>query len=212
MQAYFTAISRLAEQASSRPNMELEARLGRKGPSGLSVQEEELDRMDVMLRSSSHFDSTPWSESHCFYYDSGGEALRTETQFCSSSIRMTASTVCKQRKSSVDVSLRGDWAARVCLSEEKPVTAPPELVLPHYVRIRQRASHTYQGSSCSVRYDLTRTWSGPTRNEAEEKQASGALPVCEVELELLRSNSSPDKVAQSLCDKVEDLCFRFGQV
>ena len=118
---------------------------------------------------------------------------------------MKTITTSKQRIGTVDVALHGDWVMRVALSEETPIHSPPELVKPEYVRIRQRASHLYKSTTYTLRYDLTRTWAGTSRTEAEKEQFSNAA-TCEVELELVaHSQLNVDRFVQSLSMKVDDL-------
>lgn len=200
----------------AREFRELEVRVGRSGPSGLHIALAELEALDAELRASQHFESSRWEESHTYSFQVDGVAMRTETRFCSETMRVISQTVCKNRLQTHDMPVDAHMAimARVSLCEEKPVPSPPDVVLPNFVRIRQRASHTYRGSVCTVRYDLTRTWSDGSRTKAEVRQASEA-PRCELELELL--DASPDAVgasgapatyhaaAESLLAKVHDV-------
>ena len=199
-------------------SLELEARVGRAdGTGGLEVSLDELHGIDEALRKSPAFESARWEESHCFFFTVAGNQYRTETRFASEAVSIHAVTVQKRRLQSATIACGGHLACRLALSEERVVTDAPEVVLPEYVRLRQRASHTYHGPVCSLRYDLTRTWGGSSRSGVEKKQATEA-PRCEVEIELLHTAQSasgtappppdPTKVAEALLVCAMDLPMR----
>lgn len=199
-------IRELVEQATQSSRHEFEVRIGRSDHSG-HIRQEDLDRLDRALRESPRFESSTWAESHCFYYHAAGRPLRTECTFCSSDMTMQSQTICKRRLGLVDTPLNDDWTVRFALSDEAPIQTPPELVKPEYVRIRQRASHEYRSKEgqYTLRYDLTRTWAGASKSEAESYQFSQA-PTCELELELVaHKDIDVERFVHSLSLKIADI-------
>ena len=187
-------VAELVERATSNFELELEVRIGRRGVAdGLSVEESELRALDDLLRASSHFESSRWHESQCYFYVAGGRTLRTECCFHSEDLKLVTNTVVKTKLKTLDVP-SGELCYRYNLAREMHVDQGTslEVTLPTHVRIRQRASHTYRGTTCDFRYDLSRTWSGASKSEAERRQMAEP-PKCEVEIELLRRH--PGKTA-----------------
>ena len=186
-------------------NRELEVRIGRRNAEGsLVLSPETLQFLDDTLRGSKWLESSRWSETYAYFYRVGGRALRTEVSFDSADMRMNRCTVEKQRVDMHDENGPGTLAMRACLSDEVPIPSPPDAVLPYNVRIKQRASHTYRGETCTVRYDLTRSWSASSRTEVEARQK--VVPAqCELELELVAiHDADADRVVASLHAKVVD--------
>lgn len=206
------AVERLVQQCVESPGFELEARIGRwHNRGGLNVTEEELNRLDAMLRASAHLQSTSWEESHCYFYPHKGRALRTETLFTSHDMLMKTETLCKQRQSVLDVPAHADLQCRFSLSTETRHNDVPEVVLPEQTRIRQRSSHTHVGRACTVRYDLSRTWSGTSKTDAEAHQKTSPAR-CELEVELVACHADAAKVARSFVAKVEDISLQLHRL
>lgn len=205
-------VASLVRRAVTSPHYELEARVGRwDGSGGVSVTAHELDALDAMLRASGHLESSHWNEGHCYFFNHNGRALRTQIEFSSRDLAMQTATVCKVREAVLDAPA-ADLQCRFSLSRETPVSEVPDVVLPDRVRIRQRASHTYVGKVCTVRYDLSRTWMGDSKTEAEDEQQK-APPRCEVELEVVKAHAADaDAVARSLLAKVNDVASQIASL
>lgn len=199
------SVVQLVQQHANDSYSELEARIGRWDErGGVSVTEDELLKLDNLLRSSEHFTSTLWDERHCYFYTHNGRTLRTQVDFVSTDMVMRSTTVCKERRSIVDAVISNGMQCRVSLSSERPVQDVPELVMPNHVRIVQRASHTLAGRTCTVRYDLSRTWPGSSKSDAETQQQTTPAR-CELELELVACHTDAASVARSFVAKIEDL-------
>jgi len=105
------------------------------------------------------------------------------------------------------------WDVRFSLSEETRIDPDhlPQIVGPRHVRFMVRQTYAYRSASDGSlwHYDVTRTWSGATRAEAEQKMKGGAPPVYEIEIELADPGrslaSDAQTLAQSLLMKTADL-------
>lgn len=106
---------------------------------------------------------------------------------------------------------------RIDLNREKEIPQDdprlPHLINTTHMRIKQRKSYMYASKGAlqpTWQFDVTLSWSGKTKTEAEAKQQSEP-PVCEVECELLNprhvliENGKDDQyVAASLLCKMSD--------
>ena len=184
---------------------ELEVRLGSTNPDTggfvaevdylwFSTLQRRLDACKDWLR------KTHWIETEdIFFEDNAGRTIRQSRLCDADTCEMTLRTIHKQRLSSSNVSLSTLVAAtneilpsgvdtlRFAHARESPVEVDtlPQVVNPTHTCIKQRkqfvlASASHPGAFWNI--DLTRRWSGRTREEAEQQQHS-ANPVCEVEIE-----------------------------
>jgi len=104
------------------------------------------------------------------------------------------------------------WDVRFSLSEETCVDPEhlPQIANLRHVRFMVRQTYAYRSASDGYlwHYDVSRTWSGTTRAEAEQKMKRGATPVYEIEIELAevgRAATDAQALAQSLLMKTADL-------
>jgi len=105
------------------------------------------------------------------------------------------------------------WDVRFSLSEETRIDPDylPQIVGPRHVRFMVRQTYAYRSASDASlwHYDVTRTWSGATRADAEQKMKRGAAPVYEIEIELADPGrtlaTDAQTLAQSLLMKTADL-------
>ena len=172
-----------------------------------------------------------WQESEDTTFTAGGRQVR-QSRICNTKdCRIDIQSVHKERKASACVPLgasRGDSAQdpfhmiptgvdtmRISYSTEIPVNKLifPDIVLPTYVRIKQRRSFVLESSAlegAGWRFDLSRTWSGCTREAAEQSQHNSP-PVCEVELEWVPPMNFPlpigivDSLSSSFSSKMSAL-------
>lgn len=202
-------ISSMLEPFRKNKHMEFEIRIGRMSladSSALKISPSECTMLDGKFRTSPVFDSSRWQEGHQYHYTIHGVQHRTECVPDSQCINMHVSTITKTRLNAVSANICGDVYAKACLSKEQPLPNPSELVNSTHVRIRQRASHTYKGNGYTLRYDLSRTWSGTTKTQAERHQRDGP-PCCELELELVHVDAGCDldRLVRSLSEKTGDV-------
>jgi hypothetical protein len=96
---------------------------------------------------------------------------------------------------------------RVALAREVPVPLSqlPDLVNPNHVRIQQRNSYVLG----NFRFDLTITWSGKTKAEAEHHQRITGHTLFEIEVEILDGHvfleMTDRRAAATLLYKARDL-------
>ena len=209
---------------------EIEARLGRMegkhfvsgvNPKYFDVLLQRLELCDAWASQDG------WRESEdSTFEDPHGRQVR-QTRTCNTrECRIELSAIHKDRKASACVALArqateedspfaliptGVDAMRVSYATETPVKKEslPQLVRPLHVRIKQRRSFTLPSTAlegAAWRFDLTRTWSGSAREEAERRQHEEP-PVCEVELEWvppLAAVAQPPSVAltESLANSI----------
>ena len=193
-------------EAKHTEQHEIEARLGRM-QDGHFISGVNQEWFNVLLQrlelcsTWSHQDA--WQDSEDTTFESRGRQVRQSRVCNTKECRIEVRTIHKSRKACVCVPLgssRGDEGQdpfhlvptgvnmmRISYSIEAPVSRQsfPEIVYPIYVRLKQRRSFVLESSAlqgASWRFDLTRTWSGKTRAEAEESQCASP-PICEVELE-----------------------------
>ena len=109
--------------------------------------------------------------------------------------------------------LPSDWCdVRFSLSEETKINPEhlPSCAIMVHMRFMARQTYVYKSMSDGTEwhYDLTRTWSAPTRSEAEQNIKNNVPPVYEIEIELVdigKVNYRAQDLAQSLIMKTTDL-------
>lgn len=218
-----------------RHQHEVEARLGRmeggRFVSGVNPEwfEVLLQRLELCGTWTSQ---EGWVDSEDTTFESRGRQVRQSRVCNTKDCRIDIRSIYKDRKASACRPLeasRGDSGQdpfqlvptgvdtmRVSYSVEAPVPKQgfPELVRPLHVRIKQRRSFVLESTGiegAAWRFDLTRTWSGRTREEAEQLQRGGCPAVCEVELEWippLRSSlpeGTEASLLASICAKMSAL-------
>lgn len=200
-------------------HMELEARLGRYDTStgrfdaglyGLYFQNV-VTALDACQQWASVSD---WEEVvDTFFVLPNGQQARTTTSSAG------AHTISKTRVASQQLLCMGDLAAansqsgldlRITLSREKTVV-PPFTAAPSKVRLKQRRSY----NAVNWRFDVSRTWMGDTRSQAEAAQMSQG-PVYEVELEFTPTpeyleREDAEHIARSLLHKMWNMLHPLGQ-
>ena len=128
--------------------------------------------------------------------------------------RMDRTHLCSTSEQLSTASKRG-W--RVSISHEKPVKTEelPTIVLPTWVRIKQRKSFRYTNADETARwrYDATLAWSAPTKTEAERAQKEQPPTYeFEIELEYAHPDVSDEYVAESLLAKMGDHPWTQGRL
>jgi len=139
---------------------------------------------------------TAWTEIVDYFYDMPGTQTQTRTSVSVNpeTGKWTTQHIRKHPRGTVDMLFLSDYVpklydirTRLCYEEEVSVSSLPNQVQPVSVRIKQRKQYFYgreKGQAPLWCYDLTRSWAGATKAEAEEKQKKG-LTTYEIELECL---------------------------
>lgn len=148
-------------------------------------------------------DEKQYTEHVDYHYLHNEVPTRTRVQFDDERMSIHTEHVQKKEVQSVVVSgiLWDNEACRVSLSAEKPVV-PPTSCVPMLVRMKHRRSFRDNSSGkTSWSYDLSKTWSAPTREGVEVQQHTKA-PQLEFECEIadedgdyLRRRSDEEVVA-----------------
>jgi hypothetical protein len=221
---YLDDIAALVEQAELLHDredalVELETRMGQiqqnKFVPGLSKPL--FDRVLRLIHSYRGWSKvTPWTEIHDFFYDGlDNEPIRTTVMFDETQRKLHQRHIRKKKIASLDLKSHKEIDIRIALAVEEDLDPSiiPEIVEPNLVRIKQRRSYYYTPSGMTDPawvFDLTLTWQGSTKEEAELNQKE-IDPVMEVECECLspmlyRQHKQEDHkyVAQSLLRKVLD--------
>ena len=194
-------LRKLTQQSKhdAKMHFELEARLGTYSGNSFTpgVNYETLEHIQRMLESYDNWDSMSpqWVEMHDYFYPSPtieGGNIRSTVQFQPDSARKSIDIVhlLKKRLSKLDVAYQGEgtesaYNMRFTLAQEVTIDKDdvPDIVKPRFIRIKKRREF----SKGCWRFDLTKTWSGATRIEAEQKMNSE--PIYEVEVECIDPKS-----------------------
>lgn len=191
----------VSNRSSSTLNHEIEARLGSVTHTGnfvSGVDPEWFEALCLRLEKCSEWcEQKQWAESEDTTFNMGAMKVR-QSRICDSdnctvdlyTIRKTpvAHTFVKlptNCNSVPTVDIGADTIKIAHSSEEMIRASLPTIVRPLHVRIKQRREfvlHSTAVSGAKWRFDMTRAWSGKTREEAETMQSSSP-PVCEVEIE-----------------------------
>jgi len=222
---------------------ELEARLGKFTLTGFKpgVSCQFMENVIIMLKSYKKWSSeTDWEETHDYYYKTDETNLpmvRTTSSFIIDKVtgrrRIGADHIRKHVKrvldykyhSSTPASFQHNYDLRVNLSFEEVISREnlPTIVNPSFMRIKCRKSFYYTSeqfpSSVPIwKLDLTRSWSGASKSEAELRQKTEE-PVYEIEIECINPLAlmiSPKHdtiyVACSLLLKMKDFVTEFSKV
>lgn len=206
-------------------NHEIEARLGTVTETGNfvpGVDPEWFEALCLRLEKCNEWcEQKQWTESEDTSFNMGTMKVR-QSRICDSD-NCTVNLYTIRKKSIAHSLLKlpincdnaptvdiGADTIKIAHSSEEAIRASlPTIVCPLYVRIKQRREfvlHSTAVLGAKWRFDMTRAWSGKTREEAETMQSSRP-PVCEVELEwippseIVRSEYHSvglDNVSQSL--------------
>ena len=206
-------LEKCVEARRGRTDVELEMRLGqcsdtfRAGIPRVMFEQLESDLAEAHGLSA----ETGYTELVDYFYTlSRGQQIRTRVHYDSSRMEIRTEHVEKRLLHSLVASVSDDPgdACRLEVSTETAVESPPQSTLINYVRVKQRRTFIDRRQGGDVwRYELSRTWSGTTRDAVEYSQHN-AEPTYEVECELVDENGaymeerSDREVADSLHMKV----------
>lgn len=217
METHVEQIASLIDTFKENDHYEFELRVGcnQDGKFIPGVSDTVHDAIDGKLGSSAFLDSTQWVEWHDFFFVSNGAPLRSSVRFDPDDLNIHTSFCAKQILKKIDFQI-GNVAVRAALSHEVPISienVDVKVAPTTHMRIKQRRSHTILkagGGPGRMRYDMTRSWNGTTKTDAETKQRSGTPPEFEMEIELLHDDAEyltrPSKhIAESMVLKISDL-------
>lgn len=128
----------------------------------------------------------PWVTIQDIYHGMEGRTVRTSVTFGINGIIAAPVHMIKESLETVDLDARKGPIAfevpniRVQLSKETIIDNVPMATKQTFARIKYRKVFRVRQYS----YMLTKSWEGPTLDQAEEKQRSGQPPTFEVEVEL----------------------------
>ena len=221
MEAVITQAVQALRGERGRAHHEIEARLGRM-EGGCFVSGVNPEWFDVLLQRlelcGEWSSQQGWQDSEDTTFEARGRQVRQSRVCNTRDCRIEIHSIHKDRKASACLPLeasRGDAGQdpfrlvstgvdtlRVSYSTETPAAKQsfPELVRPLHVRLKQRRSfvlesHALEGAGW--RFDLTRTWAGRSREEAEQRQHDEP-PVCEVELEWIPPTKGVDRLPDAM--------------
>lgn len=188
--------SELKQMPAGQP--ELEMRLGRLLPNGHFEAGVSKEFMQQVLRLFQQFEdwheTTPWMEIVDYFYEVQPNPVSIRTSVTVNAHQeWKTSHVRKHVQNTVDLKTTGaavpayDIRTRLIFEETIPSENLPQHIQPSLVRIKQRRRFLYGRRRMGIpiwAYDLTRSWSGKTRAEAEQRQKQDDT-VYEIELECL---------------------------
>jgi hypothetical protein len=194
---------------------EIEIRLGtyrdgRFHPGVTRIMFEQLER--DMIDSGTLQAERGWTEVVDYFYTvKRGRQVRTRVLFDSDQMELSREHLTKEART--DVVFRGGPsptdACRIAFARETPVTDPPVLCMPTFVRIKQRRRFLdLRDGKVVWSYEFSKTWSGASRSAVEHMQHNSE-PTYEIECELVdsemnyRGPRSDRDVAASLCLKAQ---------
>lgn len=221
-------------------NYELEIRLGRicvnnyKSKFRAGVEEAFINTALAEMERYDWYLVEDWRESHDFYYEIEAKSdqltdhnilVRTSVEFDQKSNNMRKTHICKHVYKKQDFRFTTtrrlqptdptyDLRASISFEENISPKDIPSIAHPHHIRIKSRKSFYYKPSNCEkpvFRYDITRSWTGNSFSEAEQRQRKKET-IYEFEIECLNLDeymaSSPSHdayyVALSLVLKMAD--------
>lgn len=184
----------IVETLRKNPDYEFEFRLGKledsKFVSGVSAEYfNEIEHDCIACTELSNPEI--WVEEMDIFYTHGKRRLRTRVTYPTDTLKVTSQTIVKKKIETCDIKIDAPYDGRVCLSCETILNPGeiPVIVQPEWVRLKQ-VKHFVMHDNAGTpiwSFELSKTWSAPTRSEAETLQ-NEELPVYEVECELKDKN------------------------
>tara|TARA_B110000046_G_scaffold183574_1_gene219940 strand:+ start:2682 stop:3389 length:708 start_codon:yes stop_codon:yes gene_type:complete len=210
-----SVINIISELRNDPENSELELRFGRisntgKFVAGVSLQD--VEKFIARLNTNVDIPQTDWAEHHDFFFPVDGVMTRQRTIFNINTLCIDSEVVQKVCVKQVVVrDEKSGNACRVALSKEFPVEMSrlPLSTTTNRVRIQQRKVYTWSsnGTAPQWQYEISNTWSGDTRGDAETNKTNCA-PTYEFEIEArhdqLLASKSDAYIAASLLLKATD--------
>lgn len=180
---------------------------------GMNSDEFEQLHREMEVEASLESEESEWRQVVDYHYVApSGERVRTRVECDLQGLTMNTSHITKTTLHDEIVTVQDrSSACRVACAREVPILSPPQACFPTHVRVKSRRRFWDKRDDRVVWvYELSRTWSGPSRVVVEGKQQTEA-PVYEVECELIDeqgvylSAHDDDYVARSLVLKASSL-------
>ena len=194
-------------------DLELEVRVGQmeNGRFVPGVPSQKFEEMEKKLLSNSELKNSDWKEHSDFFWNSQSGPVRSRVEYDVDTLEVAVThsrkeVICKQ-----DVLLCDGVTARVSFSKEHPVIVDDiNFCTPWLVRIQQRKQVLWGRENVSWRYELSRTWSAPTRTDVEiARNSQESQNEVEIEVEPVYVRSRSDEfVAESILLKAAQLYFQ----
>ena len=224
------AVDAMKTKCEKNVSHEIEGRMGTRGENGNFIAGVDPEWFEALVRRleccNAWSSQKNWIESEDTSFNLGKTKVR-QSRICNPrTCAVDLITLNKKAINSACIAMEmnndhtiniGADTIRVAYSSEKITNATlPAIVEPQHVRIKQRRFFTQESTSikgAKWNYELTRTWSGKTREEAEHNQNT-VQPVCEVEIEWqppdsafkqLESPKLAKHLTQSLLQKMNSL-------
>lgn len=220
------AIHDMLNETNPNVTHELEARLGTLNPNGsfsAGVDPRWFEAICIRMENCKEWsDHSEWVESEDTTFNTGRSKVR-QSRICNPDecamelVNVSKSVVNRAThpliEDRVNMPILGVGADHIRVSHSREVAVTeslPVIVEPLHVRIKQRRQFTLNSTGirgAQWRFDMTRTWSGKNREEAESLQNS-VPPSCEVEIEWIsppdfkKANLDSSKVAESLLNSM----------
>lgn len=208
----------------NKKNIEFEARMGiidvSSGKFSPGCSKEDMENLLGKFERAQcgTFEVSGWEESCDTFFHAPGisSQVRATSWGDSEKISYNCVNVVKTCISKIDTVSKQtpslSWRIVLNIEQQLLTENLPTFVKPLYVRIKQRRSFTYMNPDKTVswRYDLTLTWSGKNKHEAEKSQITNE-PKYEFEIELVYAHDdvSIDYLTESMllkmCDHLSDL-------
>lgn len=169
---------------------ELEIRLGRTGDDAFApgVTKSAFDALERDFLALPLVTTNRWEEVVDFFHTHRTEGkVRTRVRYNTTDLRIEKEHIAKETIASLTVARSDDpqEGGRIAAARERQIHNVEPACLPTHVRIKQRKTFADVREGRVVwAYELSKTWSGRTRNAAEHVQMHGE-PVYEVECELV---------------------------
>ena len=183
-------LERCVDSRRGESTVELEMRLGHKSDTfhaGVPRWVFEHLERDLSEAPELHADPGYTEIVDYFYTLPKGRQMRTRVHYDSARMELYTEHVDKHLIQSFVASASNEPGdtCRVEVSREVPVSCPPQSTLINYVRVKQRRCFIDRRDDGDVwRFELSRTWSGSTRDAVEYNQHNSE-PSYEVECELV---------------------------
>lgn len=212
----------VSQYRNNRAEGELEIRVGQYVNSRFvpGIERSEFEQLMLDMQNAPALeDGDAWTEILDYHYTTRDAKTRTRVTFDSQAMKIHTSHVNKMGVQENVFRHIGDetTAFRVAFSTEVPLSDPPGVCIPSYVRIKQRRTFKdVRDGKVVWLYELSKTWSASSRSGVEHAQHM-VPPVYEVECELVDEGGdymkthSNESIAKSIFLKSQLLLGEDGE-
>tara|TARA_X000000950_G_scaffold289473_2_gene413915 strand:- start:476 stop:1153 length:678 start_codon:yes stop_codon:yes gene_type:complete len=185
---WLTQAQKLVDTARSRPELELEMRLGAVKRNKRFEAGVDAEKWDTIVEALTEYDDwknvTPWRMRYDLMF---ANSVRVSVESALGDITTTTTTTRKTRVKVVDIPIeQSQWSLRLATSVEQPVQLEGhEVASASLVRAKQMRSFETQSG---VRFDVSRVWNASTLSKVNTLIETSAPTAFEVELEIVNRN------------------------